>query len=71
MQSVKCLHMKNNSHIYCILVNFAKTECKTLLNRPLQNVEVLAALNFQIPCFRPETPALYLRSLPTNPKGHG
>ena len=28
-------------------------------------------LDFQIPCFRPETPVLYLRSLLTNHKGHG
>ena len=32
---------------------------------------VLAVLDFQIPCFRPETPALYPRSLLTNNEGRG
>ena len=31
-----------------------------ILIRPPENVDVLAVLNFQIPCFRSETPALYL-----------
>ena len=30
-------------------------------------VDVLAVLDFQIPCFRPESPALYLRSLLSRP----
>ena len=34
--------------------------------RPPQDVDVIAVLDFQIPCFRPETPALYPRSLLTN-----
>ena len=39
--------------------------------RPPQDVDVLAVLDFQIPCFRPETPALYIRSLLTNLEGRG
>ena len=39
--------------------------------RPPQDVDVLAVLYFQIPCFRPETPALYPRSLLTNNEGRG
>ena len=31
-------------------------------NRPPQDVDVLAVLDFQIPCYRPESPTLYLRS---------
>ena len=34
-------------------------------DRPPQNVDVLAVMDFQIPCLRPETPALYPRSLLT------
>ena len=37
--------------------------------RPPQDVDVLAVLDFKIPCFHPETPALYLRSLLTNHEG--
>ena len=37
--------------------------------RPPQDVD--AVLDFQIPCFRPETPALYPRSFVTNHKGRG
>ena len=29
--------------------------------RPPQDVDVLAVLDFQIPCYRPESPTLYLR----------
>ena len=35
------------------------------------DVHVLTVLDFQIPCFRPETPAFYPRSLPTIHEGHG
>jgi len=38
--------------------------------RPPQDVDVLAVLDFQIPCFRPETPVLYPRRLLTNHEGH-
>ena len=34
--------------------------------RPPQVVDVLVVLDFEIPCFRPETLALHSRSLPTN-----
>ena len=37
-------------------------------DRPPQDVDVL---DFQIPCLRPETPALYSISLLTNHEGHG
>ena len=36
-----------------------------------QDVDVLAVRNFKIPCFRPETPPMYLRSLITNHEGCG
>ena len=36
-----------------------------------QDVDVLGVLGFQITCFRPETPALYPRSLLTNHDGRG
>ena len=39
--------------------------------RPPRDVDVLAVLDFQIPCFRPETPGLYPRSLPTNHECRG
>ena len=32
---------------------------------------VLAVLDFQFPCYRPESPTLYLRSLLTNHEGYG
>ena len=35
------------------------------------NNDVLGVFNFQIPCFRPESPALYPKSLPTFHEGHG
>ena len=41
-----------------------------LESRPLQDVAVLAVLDFQIPCNRPESPTLYLRSTLTNHEGH-
>ena len=41
-----------------------------IFNWPPQDVDVFAVLDFQIPCFRPEIPALYLRSLLINYKGH-
>ena len=37
---------------------------------PPQVVDVLAVLDFQIPFFRPEPPALYPRSLPADDEGH-
>ena len=58
-------------------INLWRLPCKTLeikqsllfvlllLGSP-QDIDVLAVLNFQIPCFRPETPAFYLWSLLTN-----
>ena len=39
--------------------------------RPPQEVDVLAVLDFYIPCFRPEAPALHPRSLLTNHEGDG
>ena len=42
-----------------------------ILIRPSQEVDVLAVLDFQIPCFRPETPAFYARSELTNHEGRG
>ena len=39
--------------------------------RPPQDVDILAVLDLQITCFRPETPALYPRSLLTNHEGRG
>lgn len=39
-----------------------------IMTRPPQNV--LAVLDIQIPCFRPETSALYTRSLLTNHESH-
>ena len=46
---------------------------RTLLTRTRapQNVDVLAVLDFQMPGFRPKTPALYSRSLLTNHESHG
>ena len=38
---------------------------------PPGDVDVLAILDFQIPCFHPKTPALYLRSLLTNHESCG
>ena len=40
------------------------------LTRPPQYVDVLAVLDFQIPCFRPETPGFYPRCLLTKHEGH-
>ena len=34
--------------------------------RPPQEVDVFAVLDFQIPCYRPESPTLYRKSLLTN-----
>ena len=39
--------------------------------RPSQDVDVLVVLDFQIPRFRPESPALYSRKLFTNQEGNG
>ena len=39
--------------------------------RPLQDVDVLAVLDFQIPCFRTETPPPYPKWLLTNQEGLG
>jgi len=43
---------------------------KVLPVRPPQDVDVLAVLDFQIPCFRPDTSSLHPRSLLTNQEGH-
>ena len=51
--------------LYCILI------CYCLLIRPPQDVDVLAVVDFQIPCYRPETPALYPRRLLINHEGPG
>ena len=42
----------------------------TATSRPPQDVGVLAVLDFQIPCFRPESPALNPSSLLTNQEAH-
>ena len=39
--------------------------------RPPRDVDVLAVLDFQIPCFRPESPALNPSILLTNQEAHG
>ena len=39
--------------------------------RPLHNVDVLAVLDFQIPCSGPESPGFCLRYLLTKHEGHG
>ena len=38
---------------------------------PLQDVDVLAVLDFQIPCSSPESPGFCLRYLLTKHEGHG
>ena len=40
-------------------------------NRPPQDIEVRVVLDFQMPCYRPETTALYPRRFLTNHEGHG
>ena len=60
--------------VFCnwkVLLKFVSELQYGIPNRPLQDVDVLAVLEFLIPCFRPVTPALYPRSLPTNHEGHG
>ena len=39
--------------------------------RPLQNIDVLAVLDFQIPAFRPKSPALYPESWLADRQRHG
>ena len=50
---------------------FLVSKMTHLLVRPLQDVDVLAVLDFQISCFRPKSPALYPKSLPANHERHG
>ena len=46
-----------------------EAEIGQALTRPPKKVEVLAVLDFQIPCFRPETPPLYPKV--AHQPGHG
>ena len=49
-------------------IEFLLTKNEELTGRPPQDVNVLAVLNFQIPCFRP---GFYLRCLLFKHEGHG